>query len=613
MHRHSSLARRARRGTVLSAASFMTVALLCGSAFADSSVFLTNNTSKPIKVKITSTLGGKYWNKKSTYIAPFSRKEIFETNRDTGVKDGKTYTFTTEVLPQDPKTGTPLSQAPQPFALRLKLRGSTVGSHMWQSVRSQTGAQATWNDDRQKYSASMNVKGVPWTVTYWAYGAGNNDDVEYVIREKYPLPQGYGKSLSKEWKQSHLNVLSYNVYMRPTSLFVNGQSQRAKMIPPQLPGYDVVVFQEAFDDDTRAVLLNGMTKQGYKYHSKILGKDVGTAQDGGVIIVSRYPIAGQAQKLFGDVCTGWDCDAQKGVLYAKINKKVGGTNNYFHVFGTHLNNGDWGVQKQQLSIARTFIDSRNIAKNQAVVIAGDMNINLADTAKYNYMLDKLGAGYFPASRRKGHPYTHDGPLNDLGDGSRSNLDYVLYSKNHLRVTSASYAEVRIPRALMEWKDVPHEKAMWDLSDHYAVYGNMHFVFDPLGDWDPYAGGSPGSDDGPIACNTDADCPAEFRCEKSMGSGGSGGGTSSSKKRVRARARLGARRRVSGPESAAAPKAGATAKSGRPQARTASKANPASKASAAPKANPSSTKVSKVPHGKRPLMLKTGTCRIPPPK
>ncbi|MBL4689181.1 MAG: hypothetical protein JKY37_31605 [Nannocystaceae bacterium] len=49
MQRHSSLACRATRGGVLCAASFMTVALLCGSALADSSVYLTNNTSKPIK------------------------------------------------------------------------------------------------------------------------------------------------------------------------------------------------------------------------------------------------------------------------------------------------------------------------------------------------------------------------------------------------------------------------------------------------------------------------------------------------------------------------------------------------------------------------------------
>ena len=503
----------------LSLAGFVTAGLLATTAYADSSVYVTNNTPKPIKLDIKSTLPSKYWKKKATVIPPFSRREIFETNRDQGVKSGKTYVFTAKVLPKDAKTGAAGKQYTQPFEIKLKLKGSTVGSHMWQSYNSQVDSHGSWHDDRKKYGTKMRVDGRHWNVTYWAYFTGGDDDVEYVFRENYKKPEGFGKKLTGEWKASHLNVLSYNAYLRPTSMFKNGQMQRAEMIPGQLTGYDVVVFQEAFDDDARAVLINGMKSKGYKYVSKILGNDEGVEQDGGVIIVSRHPIVKQAQIEFKD-CDGSDCLAEKGVVYVKVNKKIGGKNNYFHVFGTHLQTGGAPhVQNKQLNQMRKFIDSRKISKSEGVLIAGDMNIDMYNKGRFNTMLNKLNAGYFTGSQIRGHKpagkdITHDGPINDLGDGSVSYLDYVLYSKGHRKPTSASFAETRVPRALMEWKEFEHEKAMWDLSDHYAVYGNYHFANNMLDDWDPYGGNPPSGPGDPFQlCNKDSDCPAGLTCQK----------------------------------------------------------------------------------------------------
>lgn len=499
-------------------AGFLTAGLLATTAYADSSVYVTNNTAKPITLDISSTLPSQYWKKKATVIPPFSRREIFETNRDKGVKSGKSYVFTAKVKPKDAKTGALGSQYTQPFEIKLKLDGKTVGSHMWQSHKSQVGSQGSWHDDRKKYSTNMKVNNLPWNVTYWAYFTGGDDDVEYVFRENYAAPEGYGKNLGAEWKSSHLNVLSYNTYLRPTSMFKNGQMKRAGMIPGQLTGYDVVVFQEAFDDDARAVLINGMKSKGYKYVSNILGNDEGVEQDGGVIIVSRYPIVKQAQIEFND-CSGSDCLAEKGVVYVKINKKVGTQNNYFHVFGTHLQTGaDPGVQNKQLDQMRQFINSRKISKSEGVMLAGDFNIDMYNTGRFNTMLSKLNAGYFNGSQIRGHKpagkdITHDGPINDLGEGSVSYLDYVLYSKGHRKPTSASFAETRVPRALMEWKEFDHEKAMWDLSDHYAVYGNYHFANNMLDDWDPYGGNPPDGPGDPFQlCNKDSDCPDGLTCQ-----------------------------------------------------------------------------------------------------
>ncbi len=447
-------------------------------------MIVQNNTTHPLVLKTTSTLGSQYWKNKSTYIPPGGRAEIYETNRDKGVKDGKTYHFTTEVSVKNPKTGAVINQFEQNFALRLKLRGSTVGSHMWQSVRDQVNQQHNWHDDRKKWNAKMRIGKRQWDVKYWAYFTGGDDDVEFVFQEEYPLPVGNLQKLPHEWRRSHLNVLSYNIYMRPRSLFKNGQWIRAQKIPDKIPGYDVIVFQEAFDDGVRSELLKRLKKK-YPHQSRILGSDSGVEQDGGVIMVSKWPIVSQKQKLFGNVCSSDDCLADKGVLYVKINKEIKkGEKNYFHIFGTHLNNGNWGIQKKQLKIIRNFIGAQKIPKSEPVLIAGDMNIRKSNTNQFNAMLGILGASYFSGNQLKGHPFSSDGPLNDLGDGSPSYLDYVLYSTRHSQITKASFAEVRILRSYDEWKEFAHEKAMWDLSDHFPVYANYHFHYDPLADWDP---------------------------------------------------------------------------------------------------------------------------------
>lgn len=50
-------------------------------------------------------------------------------------------------------------------------------------------------------------------------------------------------------------------------------------------------------------------------------------------------------------------------------------------------------------------------------------------------------------------YTYDGKINDLkGINTRTYLDYVFYSNNHLRPAEA-FHEVRFIRADQEWKGI----------------------------------------------------------------------------------------------------------------------------------------------------------------
>ncbi len=516
------------------------VVTLCLSvvAQAKSKVFVTNNTPKPLHLKVTSNLSSKFWNRRHLVIPPFARKVAFETNRDEGVEIGKTYDFSGVVQVRDSKDKNLVhTQGPHNFQIRLRLKGSDINSHMWQSHRSQDGTQAKWVDSRKVQNTEMTVDGKRWSVKYWAYATATEDDVEYVFREEYPLPTGSGQTLPNIWKAHHLNVLTYNIYLRAAP-FVNGQSKRLEMIPRQLRGYDVIVFNEVFDDALRDKLVKAMKAVGYNHVSKPLGEDSVvpvpvdgtplpvTLQDGGVIIFSVHPIVEQAQMYYSK-CTSFDCMAQKGAVWVKINKRVGGKDNFFNIFGTHLDATSPSVRFIQLDELKRFIDSRkSIRSTEPVLIAGDLNINMwknwaskgfETSDHFAGMLKALDAGYFSGSQVRGHlakDLTHDGKVNDLASGSQSYLDYVLFSKKHRQPTQATFVETRVHRAFDEWKDLPGENARWDLSDHYAVYASYHFEEEGLG-FDPGPMDPPGMT--PLyMCNTDGDCPKDRFCDKSQG-------------------------------------------------------------------------------------------------
>ncbi len=486
-------------------------------AYGSSRVFVQNNTSKTLVINTTSTLGKAYWKMKSKVIPPWGRGEIYETNRDEGVKDGTTYVFTSVVTVKGER-GT-IKQHQQEFALRLKLKGSMVNSHMWQSVRDQVDRQHTWHDDRKKWNANMRIEKRQWNVKYWAFFTGTDDNVEYVFQEEYDRPVGWNKK-SGEWFNNHLNILAWNVFMRGFPL-AEYQTGRAKMVGPKVPGYDVIAFSEVFDHDGEDNLRKSMKQAGYLHQTKVLGRgrSSGTTWNGGVMIVSRYPIAKTAYVYFGDTCGGEDCNADKGVVYAKINKSnTKGSPNYFHIFATHMNQGgkEWNYQKKQLNIIKGLITKQKIPQDEAIIVLGDLNIKKCDkfvkgpltiepapkgpshqcaklNPHYQQMLTILDA---QDVAHKGYKYNYDGNVNNFNNwevdgitrpihkGTTKNLDHILIVNNGVKPTGASYTETRVLRHYDEWKKLETDLARWDISDHFAVYGNLHFHYDPLADWDP---------------------------------------------------------------------------------------------------------------------------------
>jgi len=262
---------------------------------------------------------------------------------------------------------------------------------------------------------------------------------------------------------AQLDVLTYNVYLRP--FFHDGQEIRARLLINKLSGYDAIVFQEAYADPARKTLRAGLRSR-YPFHTRVLGEDSGLHQDGGVLILSKWPLTRQRQLVFTDdspsahlcpgpeCCAGGDCYADKGVVYARIDK----AGHRFHIFGAHLQSGreHWRIRKDQLRVIRNFIISQHNRANEPVIIAGDMNVDRADPAQFAAMRSLLAAEQPPLNAASPTMpraiYTFDGPRNDLNDNDdiRRYVDYVLYSTAHAQPCRA-VNRVRIFRAGQPWR------------------------------------------------------------------------------------------------------------------------------------------------------------------
>ena len=257
-----------------------------------------------------------------------------------------------------------------------------------------------------------------------------------------------------------LDVLTFNAALLPEVVASTGQAWRAAVMAPHLTGYDVLVLQELFVDSWREGLLEELAPY-YPYRTAVVGEDGARGnplrQDGGVVILSRWPIVSSANLTFGAVCSGTDCLADKGVAYAAVLK---GDRRY-HVFGTHAQSvygfGVAGVRARQFALWRSFLDGLAIPADEPVLLTGDLNVD-AYTPELDDMLTALSAVRPPTVGPLA--YTWDPALNALAGGGSEWLDYVLYAADHHAPAAAWNRAV----ALREGDR--------DLSDHFAVWGRV---------------------------------------------------------------------------------------------------------------------------------------------
>ncbi|MFE7354350.1 sphingomyelin phosphodiesterase [Streptomyces sp. NPDC057543] len=284
-----------------------------------------------------------------------------------------------------------------------------------------------------------------------------------------------------------LRVLTYNTFLMSKNLDPNwGQDHRAAEIPKAsfFQGQDVVVLQEAFDNSASDALARNASAQ-YPYRTPVVGRSKSgwdatggaysatTPEDGGVTVLSRWPVIRKEQYIYKDAC-GSDWWSNKGFAYAELD--VNGTK--VHVVGTHAQSTDSGckageaaqIRSRQFKQIDAFLDAKNIPASEQVIVAGDMNVD-SRSPEYASML--ADAGLAGADARTGHAYSFDTRDNSIAadrypDDPREDLDYVLHRAGHAKPagwTNEVVKEQSAPWTVSSWGT---DYTYTNLSDHYPL-------------------------------------------------------------------------------------------------------------------------------------------------
>lgn len=271
---------------------------------------------------------------------------------------------------------------------------------------------------------------------------------------------------SPSQESTPLNILTWNLYMRPRIAFHDQQVKRAPEIVKQLidQDYDVIVFQEAFDNKARRLIWKGL-KEKYPYQSGAPKHKYFFKVSTGVFIISKFPL-----KVIDDIyfseCGGSDCFAVKGAVMVSLVKN----NHKVQIIGTHLQAAK-GKKKTGTEIRKIQYEE---IKNKLLIpyaeagvpqfFAGDLNTKKHNTEAYEQLLKDMEMEDGEITGE--HLFSSGGSQNDYrdADDKASVIDYILVKKNGAKVHFVKRS-VKIFRS--DWS-----KEHKDLSDHYAVLANI---------------------------------------------------------------------------------------------------------------------------------------------
>ncbi|MCK5800672.1 MAG: sphingomyelin phosphodiesterase [Deltaproteobacteria bacterium] len=296
-----------------------------------------------------------------------------------------------------------------------------------------------------------------------------------------------------------LTLLAYNAWLLPIPFAA--QDKRVRELSRLLPGRDVIVLNEVFQRRAQKNLLSALA-MAYPYTTPMLRHPGPWYRrgrmlfDGGVLILSRWPIIRTERCLYGGLLRGPDAWAAKGISYACINK--GGTP--YHILATHTQASAeipfrlacrllgrnakshyTALRARQFERLADFVDDLAIPRSEAVVYAGDMNADaLSSPEEVDRMLQTLDAalpGYSAAAWPRegiGSPPTYDPTQNPLCEkGPPAFYDYILWSRRH-RAPENAHLMVQRLRALGSWRRYALGRELRDLSDHHAIEASFTF-------------------------------------------------------------------------------------------------------------------------------------------
>lgn len=388
---------------------------------------------------------GQEWQQHTQTLGPWETKQVMSFNRWEGAKAGETYRFDTVV--SNPRG--------ESVTLQQVMKGHWYNSSIEYGVSAADVALVLQNDRQVHRYTSHSFGQGEAELALKSVNTARYDDLYYTI-----TPQQVEEVVESD--PDTFKMMTYNIWALPA--IASHIDDRFDLIPEYVKGYDVIALQEVFASG-REAFLRELAKE-YPYQTKMLDKAGFNIHDGGVMIVSRYPIVNQAQYVFPD-CTGTDCFADKGVNYAEVIK--GGK--AYHVFATHTASYDTDTardyRQRQFKQMRQMAQSLDIPRGETVVYSGDFNVNKRKfPGDYQQMIANLSAiepsysGYTDS--------TFDPRINDFAGEAMSGgenveyLDYVMVSNEYLP-KSHNDNRVDVPRSTDErlWQH-------YNLSDHFPV-------------------------------------------------------------------------------------------------------------------------------------------------
>ena len=285
-------------------------------------------------------------------------------------------------------------------------------------------------------------------------------------------------------EEHSLVLLAYNIFMLSPPLHAPKPLMRADLLVEYLDDcYDAIIFCEAFYNEARERLLDGLAKT-YPYQSSVVDQDK-DIEDGGVVVVSKWPMVDRGHHVF-DVSALPDGLSAKGVKYVTIHKD----GRRFHLFGSHTQAGagNHAIRRSQFQQIQQYIQRQIIPRSEPIIIGGDLNVDKARPPcgdldldnEFEEMLEVLHAE-FPRTRCC-PPYTYDGLANDFIDGREQEyLDYLLPCTDGLMPHRVGLSVV-VHRTPKPWRrrsrrdERFRRRAHRDISDHYAVKGKFTYTF-----------------------------------------------------------------------------------------------------------------------------------------
>jgi len=265
-------------------------------------------------------------------------------------------------------------------------------------------------------------------------------------------PKMIGGSSSKP---NELTLLSWNIHMLPSPYgWFSQPRKRAKLIIEKLKQsahYDVILFQEAFDNKIRDILFEEL-KYLYPFQIKPADKGEFFKINSGLWALSKLPISLVDEIQFLNAI-GWDWIALMGAKLYQLQKN----NQDFYIINTHLqsDNGDEYsmVRNSQYTQIQHELIEPNVDATSPLILCGDLNISQIKNLKK--MLSFLNLKTGPLSSKLSFSNWTAGLKNP-----KQLLDYILVKEN-------TFSFETIQRKILEFTNFSN-KNKFSMSDHNPI-------------------------------------------------------------------------------------------------------------------------------------------------